>query len=230
MSALARLLVDFDDPRTSAVAPFADLTPAAAANAAPAQGVGSSSTPPVRQDALEAARAAGLAAGRLAAQEEAEAALAALRAEHETQLSEAVAQARAAWANEQGEALARQVEAAFRTLRDEVEHGVAAVLRPLAEAGAAREAARLMADEIARLMAGGGVSQDGAPLEIAGPADLIDAVRDALDADPRVGPQPSREGRLLFIEADGVDALARLGRVEVETRLAAFARALDRPA
>lgn len=256
MSALARLLVDFGAPlehagrdgarperrrepvRESgrgpggehAVVAFDELAPSAPANAPAAPA-------PSLEETLAAARAAaraeglaeGLAQGlaqAAAAEAQAQARFAAQAAEHEAGQAAALAQARVQWARAQGEALAAKVEKAFAALREEVEEGVAAVLRPLAEASAAREAARLMAGEIARLLAGAG---QGAPLDIAGPADLIDAVRDALDRDPRVGPGPAREGRLRFVEAEGVDAFARLGRAEVETRLAAFSRALERP-
>lgn len=214
MSALARLLVDFDAPRAATVTPFASLAPGEPANAAAAS------------EALAAARAAGLEEGRADAAAEAAARLAEQAAEHETRLVSELAQARALWAQAEGEALAARVQAALAHLRDEVEEGVAAVLRPLAETGAAREAARLMAGEIARLLGAGAAPEHGPPLEIAGPADLIDAVRDALDRDPRVGPGPSAQGRIRFVEAEGVDAFARLGRAGVETRLAAFARAL----
>lgn len=214
MSALARILVDFGAPSEAAVLPFAAVTPDQPANAAQAQ------------DALDAARAEGLAQGRAAALAEAEARLAELATQNESRLNAALAEARALWAQAQGEALAARIEAALASLRDEVEEGVAAVLAPLAETGAAREAARLMADEIARLLNAGAAPENGPPLEITGPADLIDAVRDALERDPRVGPGPSAQGRLRFVEAEGVDAFARLGRAGVETRLAAFARAL----
>lgn len=247
MTALARLLVDFGapqppgarrDPAAREAAParrrahpdesaaFADLAPGAPANAAPP------APAPSPQAALDAARAEGADEARAQAQAQAAAQLAELEAAHEARLAQALAEARAQWLAAESEALAARIDRAFAELRTEVEEGVAAVLRPLARACAAREAARLMAADIARLLAGAGPAGSdpgAAPLEIAGPADLIDAVRDALDADPRVGPTPAREGRLRFVEAEGVDAYARLGRAEVETRLAAFASALERP-
>ena len=215
MTALARILADFGAPHPASVVSFAEVAPKEPANAG------------LSQEAIEAARAEGVAQGRAAAMQEAETRLAELAAANEARMNAALAEARALWAQAQGDALAARVEAALASLRDEVEEGVAAVLAPLAETGAAREAARLMADEIARLMAAGAALEDGPPLEIVGPAALIDAVRDALDRDPRVGPAPSAQGRLRFVEAEGVDAFARLGRAGVETRLAAFARALQ---
>ena len=247
MSALAHLLADFGAPiqpapRAAAAAPrlprpvarppLPALDPASCADAveealAPREPANARDI----EEALAAARAEGFAQGaaqgRAQAQEEAELRLARARAEALEAHEAALVEARALWARAEGAALAARLDAALAGLREEIEEGVAAVLRPLAQAAAARQAARLMAGEIGRLLAS--PAQRGAPLEIAGPPDLIDAVRDALDADPRVGPAAAREGRVRFVEAEGVDAFARLGRAEVETRLAAFARALERP-
>lgn len=234
---LAALLVDFGPspaspptsppaahaaraPSPAARLPAFDPDPAAAPANAPANG------PENRAAALARAREEGAAAARAALLAEIEARRPQEEAAQQEKIDAALAQARALWVKAQGEALAQRIQEAFGALRDEVEDGVAAALRPLAETGAAREAARLMADEIARLLSSG-LDADESPVEIVGPADLIDAVRDALEADPRVGPTPAAQGRLRFVEAEHVDAFARLGRVSVETRLAAFARTLS---
>lgn len=207
-------------PSPAARLPAFDPDPPAAPAGAPANG------PENRAAALARARAEGAAEARAALLAEIEARRPQEEAEQQARVEAALAQARALWVKAQGEALAERIREAFGTLRNDVEDGVAAALRPLAETGAAREAARLMADEIARLLSSGGGGDDDTPVEIVGPADLIDAVRDALETDPRVGPTPAAQGRLRFVEAENVDAFARLGRVSVETRLAAFARAL----
>jgi hypothetical protein len=241
MSALALLLADFGEPiqparhapaqRVAARPALPDFDPAPFDDVSGGADALAPQDPANARDleeALAAARAEGIAQGRAEADADAGLRLARAQAEASQAQAAALAQARALWAKAEGEALAARLDAALATLRGEIEEGVAAVLRPLAAAAAAREAARLMAGEIARLVASPEAGQ-GPPLEIAGPADIIDAVRDALDADPRVGPAAAREGRVRFVEAEGVDAFARLGRAEVETRLAAFARALERP-
>lgn len=178
-------------------------------------------TPAAIEERIEAARRESYAQGRAEAEAEAQARLEALGAQAQAERLAALAEARALWAQAEGEALARRIEAAFGALRDGLEEDVAAALRPLAAAEAARQAARMMADEIARLLAAG--AADARPLEIAGPADLLAAIRAALAAGPGVD---ADDPRLAFVEAAGADAVARLGRLRIETRFASLADAL----
>lgn len=204
--ALARLLADFGAP----------------ARAADIVGQNDAQPPETMEEALARARREGEADALARAEAEWTARLAEQEDRARARSLAEIARARALWAQAEGEALAARLESAFGALRAEVEEGVAAALRPLAGADAAREAARAMAQEIASLLAAG--AGEGAPVEIVGPPDLLAALRAALDADPRVGPTAAR---LSFVEAEGVDAFARLGRAVVETRLEALARALD---
>jgi hypothetical protein len=170
---------------------------------------------------LETARRESYARGRAEAEAEASAQLERLAAEAEARRLAALAEARALWTQAEGETLAQRIEAAFGALSGEIEKGVVAALRPIAERDAAQRAAQLMAQEIARLLAAG--AADARPLEIAAPADLLAAIRRALRG---AGPEQD-DPRLVFVEAPGADAVAKVGRLRLETRLARLSDALS---
>jgi hypothetical protein len=179
------------------------------------------SAPEALEDPIEAARREGYALGRAEAQAEAQSQIEDADARAEAERLAALAQARALWAQAEGEALAQRIEAAFGALRGEIENGVAAALRPLALREAGKRAAEAMAEEVARLLAAG--AADDKALEIAAPPDLIEALRVALRAAHGV---EADDPRIRFVAAAGADAVAKLGRLRVETRLAGLTRRL----
>ncbi len=176
--------------------------------AAPGGGV----DPALLEAAAEAARRAGYAEGlaegeRRLAEERLRAARAA-----ETRLAEA----RAEWAGEEAAPLAARIADALAAIEAELVEGVAATLRPLLPALLAEAASRRMAEEIRRLL--GGVGEEAA-LRVLAPADLLARLRAALGETAGVD----------FVESEGVDAVAALGRSRIETRLSAWAARLAAP-
>jgi hypothetical protein len=184
---LSRVLVDFNAART--ILPRPPQSPSATA------GVGDPAEAAFGQ--LDEAFARGMAAGRLAAD-----------AEHEQRQAEAVARAaeqhaaeRALWVGEQAEQLALRLASAVETLETRIADTVGRILTPFLGAELRRQSVESLAESIGTLLSGGGCST----LRIAGPEDLLAALRERLGACPvAIDWQPGERAEVTVCADDSI--------------------------
>lgn len=139
------------------------------------------------------------------------------RADAEWQLTEALAEqarslrteheaARKAWVEEQAESLATVIGARFAELREQLGVAAARALRPFLVERLVDRSIDDLAACIDRLMTDGATP----PLEISGPADLIDRLAEKLG---------SLAAAIVFRPGDHADIVVTAGETLIETRL-----------
>ncbi len=160
--------------------------------------------------ALRAAREEGFAGGIAAAAEEREVLVAQERQAFELRL----AAERETWAREESEKLAHNVQAAFAEIESNIAECVARILTPIVIDSARAKIVGLLAEAISGLVRG----QNCPALTIAGPEDLLTALRD------RLSPL-SATFDYSFNEA--VDVRVTAGQTWIESQLEAFAARLE---
>ena len=157
------------------------------------------------QIAIDAAREEGRAEG-----------LEAARAEHEEELARAQARfdaelkaAREAWAREEGARLLEQLAAAMRAIEAGLADSVARVLRPFIVAALRRQMIDRLVENIRTIVG----SAEMTAIQIAGPADLIEILRAALQGAPAA---------FHFVIQDSVDVSVVAEQTSIDTRLKAW--------
>lgn len=155
---------------------------------------------PDLEQVFEDGRQAGLAEARTAAQEE----LARVRAEQ----AAALESARQAWADQVAAALAGQLQPALDAIGNQIADTVGRLLRPFLEGELRDAASRALIEQITPLLSGA----DGALVRIAGPRELVAALR-------RVFPP---ERAVSFEENDAADVTILVGETMIETRVSAW--------
>ncbi len=173
--------------------------------------------PAAEPEAVEPAvdRVADAVAAALAEAEAAHAtALAALAERHAAELDEA----RASWAAAEGASLAEGLRAGCAALEEKLAEGVAAALEPLVGEALRVAAVARLRDAIADLVLAG----TGGTVTVAGPGDVLDALRAALSA------AGLAEDGMDFAPSEAVEVTVRADNSTIETRLEAWASALRR--
>ncbi len=157
------------------------------------------------QAEIEAARDEGYAAGIEAA-----------AAQHEAQLAHAheqfvaeLATAREAWAREEGDRLREQLATALLALEATFADAVGRVLRPFVVAALRQRMVDKLIDSV-RTIAG---SADKAVIQILGPADLLEILRQHLQAAPAT---------IEYVTQDGVDVRVVAEQTSIDTQLKAW--------
>jgi hypothetical protein len=156
------------------------------------------------------AHARGLLEGRAAAQAEIEAALAAQAAVFEEKL----AAERQRWAAEQGAVLGERLRAGMGDISQSIAEQVGRILKPVLARQARTKAVTMLAENLREMLARG----DYAKIVISGPRDLLAALA------ARVG---NGFAGLSFAEAEGGDLKVSADETILETRISAWARAID---
>ncbi|MCP4559618.1 MAG: hypothetical protein GY873_26515 [Bosea sp.] len=146
----------------------------------------------------------GRQAGRAEAQAAAQIEFARLRAEHAAELE----RARQAWADQIAGPLAAQVQSALEGIGHQIADTVGRLLRPFLEGELRDAASRALIEQLAPLLRGA----DNALLRIAGPRELIEALR-------RVFPP---ERAVSFEENDAAEVTVLVGETVLETRIGAW--------
>ena len=205
MNALRRFLVDFDAP-----APDVQLPVTMSFDDDPSVGEFEADLAEPPPDLVAEAVAAALSAAESAHA----AALADLAAGHAAELAEA----RALWAAEEGGALAEGFRAAVARMGEALGDAAAAALEPMLG-----DAARALAIDGLRVAIGDLVlAGTGGAIAVAGPADLLEGLQAAL------AEAGTAMDRMTFAEAESADVVVTADNSRIETRLAAWARALGR--
>lgn len=149
------------------------------------------------------AYARGCEDGRKAAEMEAHA----LQEEHKAASVEALAAARQAWCSEEGPKLAAQIKSAVGEMQTVIAESVERVLSPFIAQAARGEAVRQLRAMLEDLIA----TNSAIALEVSGPQDLLDALRDSL-ADTSLA--------VRFNVRDVCDVEIKAGASILETRIA----------
>jgi hypothetical protein len=154
---------------------------------------------------LAEAHAGGVASGKAAAMATLEPKLEEQRARFAQQL----AAERAAWAARHGEKLASQLSAGLRALETKIADAAAGVLAPLLEARLCHQAVTDLRAELEVLL----TKDPGLGLSIAGPEDLLQALRSQLSDTPC---------SVTYVASDACDLRVVADQTVLETRLAAW--------
>lgn len=190
------------------VSPYlADFGPGSdlAAGIATALGARKASNAELAAAAVEKARAEGQESGRAAARAELERKLTEQKAAHEAEL----ARARLAWISQESSKLAERVTLGLRDVETKIADAVSRILHPLlAEQIRQRAIESLRAELDVLLRSGAGVT-----LQVSGPADLLDGLREQL---------AGRVESVAFVPGESVDVRISSGDTVLETRLGAW--------
>jgi hypothetical protein len=151
---------------------------------------------------VNAAYAKGLEEGRAAAEAQWSRKLEEQRALHEKQLSVE----RLTWANREAEKLARGLEAGFARLKTEIADTAAELLRPFLVSATHQRAMDALIEGLEQLLA----KNEGVALEISGPEDLLQLLRQRLSG---------KNMAVVFTLADGPEVRATAGQTILETQL-----------
>ncbi len=152
---------------------------------------------------LEEARARGFEEGRQAAELEVEKRLSEQKAEAEQD----IAAARATWCAEAGPQLADQFSTAVREMEDRVTDALERVLRPFLVSAVRKHAISELRATLEELVG----KNPGIALEISGPEDLLEAVRESLPASLKDVGYAANDAREIQVKA---------GTALIETRIA----------
>lgn len=165
---------------------------------------------PERGEQIEEAYARGIEEGRRAAEAEAAAQL----EETKAALVQTLASSRETWCREEGARIAERIGIAISEMEDRIAAAAERVLRPfMAEAVRERAIGELRAI-LNELIAG----SSGITIEIAGPEDLLGAVRESLSASVAT---------VSYIANDACDVQIKAGASILETRIAAWLKASE---
>lgn len=163
-----------------------------------------------REALLRAAEAKGWEQGRADAQAESAAILARARADFDTRL-DAIRQD---WCHAQADVLAAGFGAAIASLAGTLSERIGPLLVPVLTESLRRQAVEDLSAILSRLLAGG---SQGAPIQVKGPADLIDAIAG------RLGPLG---GSVAFTPADTIEVAVQADETLIETQLGAWSHLL----
>ena len=160
--------------------------------------------------AVEAARREGEGGGRAAAMREYENSL----AQQEAAFHDRLVEARRNWASEESDRLAALFDAQLVRLSEELSDHIAAILTPLVGGHAAERMTLSLMERLDRLLRGA----EAATIDIAGSADLVDAMRARCEA----------RGLSAHYEiSDGVDVALHCDATLIETRLSVWVEELN---
>ncbi|MDR3407188.1 MAG: hypothetical protein P4L68_01665 [Methylovirgula sp.] len=157
------------------------------------------------QIAIDAAREEGRAEGLAAAQADFAAELAQARESFEAELEDA----RQKWANEEAERLREQLAAGLVAMEERLADGVARVLRPFILAALRRRMTEKLVENVRTIVG----SADKIVIKIAGPEDLVAALREELQAVPAA---------IEYAVQDGLDVSVIAETTSIETQLRAW--------
>ncbi len=197
----AKFITDLGPRKEGAPASAAHPEPAAL-QALRLSMVRDSSTPEQR---IARARAEGLEEGRAAARTEFEAKIEDQRAQYEKQL----ALERLTWAGREAEKLAEQLSKGLLDLENRIADTAAELLKPFLIAAAHRRAIDDLMDAIATVL----TKDQGLALEIAGPEDLLQLLRERMSG---------KNIALLFTPNDSPEVSVRARQTVLETQLGAW--------
>ena len=155
--------------------------------------------------AVDAARDEGRAAGREEARAEHEAELARAQERFDAELNAA----REGWAREEGARLQEQLGAAMCAIEERLADSLARVLRPFIVAALRRQMIEKLVENIRTIVG----SADMIAIQIAGPADLIEVLRHALEGAPAA---------FDYLVRDSVDVSVVAEQTSIDTRLKAW--------
>ena len=159
---------------------------------------------------IEAAHAIGLESGRAAAQAQFDRRLEEQKAAYEVQL----AAARHAWASEEGARLAEQLTAGMRQIESMVADTVARILRPFLTAEVRRQAIAGLRAELEIVLQ----KDAGIAVSIAGPDDLLSALREQL---------AGRVEAVTYLPGPGIDVRIDASGTVLETRLGTWLETIE---
>lgn len=158
----------------------------------------------ITREAEARGRAAGEAAARAVAAQEAQAA--------EAQFAERLAAARAEWTETEGARLAQALTEGIAQMESRLSAAIAPILLPFLRVEIARQAL----DDLAALMGPMLAREDRPVLKISGPADLLERLK------ARLGDPPA----CVFEAGAGVDVCVVAGETVLETQISAWAERL----
>jgi hypothetical protein len=189
------------------IAPFADIVPPLAASLPDAEIAPIWREEPEEnpQIAIDAAREEGRAEGLTAAQADFAAELAQVRESFEAELEDA----RQKWANEEAERLREQLAAGLVAMEERLADSVARVLRPFILAALRRRMTEKLVENVRTIVG----SADKIVIKIAGPEDLVAALREELQAVPAA---------IEYGVRDGLDVSVTAETTSIETQLKAW--------
>jgi hypothetical protein len=146
------------------------------------------------QVAIDAAREEGRAAALAAAREEYEAKLTRMRENFDSKL----VSSRQTWAREEGEVLRNEIATTLIAIEERLADSVARVLRPFILRSIRERMMAKLVDNIRTIVG----SADKMAIKIAGPADLLDALRQELGTAPTAIDYELRNGLDVSVVAD----------------------------
>lgn len=159
---------------------------------------------------IEDAHARGVLEGRAAAQVEQDAALAKLQADFDKKLSAE----RQRWSREEGARIGKALETSLADLEARVAETVGQILKPLMQAEIRKKAVQELRGALADLLSQG----DYAKITVSGPEDLLAAIEAGVGA---------RHEGITFVAAETGDLIVRADDAIVETRIKAWATAIE---
>lgn len=143
-----------------------------------------------------------------------ETALAGERKAHEAQRRKE----RAEWVATESKRLAEQIDKALADVADEVSESMARIFSPFLKAAIRDRAIGDLREMVLAMVA----EADEARIEMTGPADLIDAMREAI-----ASVAPARAERIVLTVADSIDVRVVIGDTVCATQLAAWNRRIE---
>jgi hypothetical protein len=159
---------------------------------------------------LEEARANGVLEGLARAQAEREAAL----AEQASAFEQKLTSERQRWAAEQGAVFGERIGTALDILAHGIAEQVGRVLKPVLLGQARSKAVRELSEALEEMLSKG----NAAKIVISGPRDLLAALVSRLG---------NGHANVTFVEAEGVDLKVLADETIIETRIAAWAQAIE---
>lgn len=197
----ALFLVDFGSNDTAAA--IADETLRGAATAAADDG---------EAERLEEAYSRGVEEGNAAVQAQTGARL----EEQKVAFEQSLAALRESWCREEGVRIAEQMKTAIRDMEERIAHSAERVLRPFL-ARAIRDRAIV---ELRAILQDLVATSPGVALEIAGPEDLLGAVRASL---------PASVASVSYVANEACDVQVKAGASILETHIAEWLKHIERP-
>ncbi|NJM33868.1 MAG: hypothetical protein HC850_03225 [Rhodomicrobium sp.] len=159
---------------------------------------------------IEEAYRSGFAAGRA----EAEAEFAQTLEEHDDRHAQQIALERYAWANREADKLAVKIEAGLKEIEGRLGEIVARVLRPFLVEAIHRQAVAELGEALDALIG----ANEGVSLEIFGPEDLLQLLRDKLG---------SMNVAAIFTPSESVDVRVVAGQTVLETCLGTWMKKIE---
>lgn len=167
-------------------------------------------TPPVDVDALLKEHGDRI---RMEEAGKAKVALATAIAEERRVHEEARRKERSAWVTAESSRLAEQLATSLSDLEESLSQSVVRIFAPFLRSAVRDKAISDLRDTVLALLS----EDNSARIEVSGPRDLIDGIRDAL-----ANGAPDRSGQIVFLDAEGPDARVVAGDMVCATQLAVW--------